>query len=126
MTITAHLDAAVRAVAPIVGVSVGRIDDKATWRIDFAPEATKEERAAAQQVAASFNVAAAKNAEQAEAAVLDTLKAESRTHPLFEKLPAIDGGEIDRLIGATFPDMTAEQQEVLAFLLRFVITQIRG
>lgn len=28
------------AVAPIVGVSVGNVDDRATWRIDFEPQAT--------------------------------------------------------------------------------------
>ena len=37
---TSRLDAEIRAVAPIVGVSIGRKDDRATWRFDFADEAT--------------------------------------------------------------------------------------
>lgn len=58
------LHTAVAAVCPIHGVSIGRKNDKSTWRIDFAPNASSNERAAAEAVLASFDVAAA----QAEAA----------------------------------------------------------
>ena len=34
---------AVAAVAPIIGISIGRNDDRLTWRIDFAPDATDED-----------------------------------------------------------------------------------
>jgi hypothetical protein len=44
------LDAAIRAVCPIQGVSVGNPADKATWRIDYHPSATAAQKAAAQQV----------------------------------------------------------------------------
>ncbi len=44
------LDAQLKAVAPIHGVSIGKLDDKATWRVDFKPEATAEQRQAAQAV----------------------------------------------------------------------------
>ena len=47
MSAAARLDAAIRAVCPIVGVSVGSWTDRATWRVDFAPEATAAERTAA-------------------------------------------------------------------------------
>jgi hypothetical protein len=30
---------------PIEGVSIGRLDDKSTWRIDFMAEATSQQRA---------------------------------------------------------------------------------
>lgn len=50
-----NLDAAIKAVAPIHGISVGRKDDKATWRIDFKEEATAEQRAAAQAVIDAFD-----------------------------------------------------------------------
>jgi hypothetical protein len=52
------LHAKVAAVAPIVGVSVGSVDDKATWRIDFDPKATDAQRKAAQAVIDAFDVAA--------------------------------------------------------------------
>ena len=39
---------AVEAVCPIHGISFGKTTDKNTWRIDFKPEATKEQRDAAQ------------------------------------------------------------------------------
>ena len=51
---TAKLDHALAAVCSIHGVSIGRWNDRATWRIDFKDEATKAERAAAQKVLASF------------------------------------------------------------------------
>ena len=51
----------VSAAAPISGVSIGKKDDKATWRIDFKPEATPEQRAAAQQVLQEFDPATISN-----------------------------------------------------------------
>lgn len=53
------LDAAIKAVCPIHGVSIGRKDDKSTWRIDFKDEATTEQRAAAQAVLDAFDPVAA-------------------------------------------------------------------
>lgn len=50
-----HLSDAISAVCPIEGVSVGTWDNKATWRIDFAPSALPEERAAAEAVVADFD-----------------------------------------------------------------------
>lgn len=47
-----ELDQAIKAVCPIDGVSIGKPDDKATWRIDFQEAATKEQRAAAQGIIA--------------------------------------------------------------------------
>lgn len=55
----ATLHAAIAAVCPIHGVSIGRKDDKATWRIDFVPGATSGERADAEAVLAAFDVAVA-------------------------------------------------------------------
>ena len=45
---------AVASVCPIYGVSIGRADDKTTWRIDFKDEATSEQRAAAAATVAAF------------------------------------------------------------------------
>jgi hypothetical protein len=53
--LAAKLDQAIRAVAPhISGVSIGRRDQRETWRVNFAPEATPEQIEAAQAVIASF------------------------------------------------------------------------
>lgn len=49
------LTASLRAVAPISGVSVGVVGDRSTWRIDFAAEATQEERDAAQAALLSWS-----------------------------------------------------------------------
>lgn len=57
--IAAKLDAAIKAVCPIHGVSIGRVNDKQTWRIDFKDEATAQERATAQAVVDAFDGQAA-------------------------------------------------------------------
>jgi hypothetical protein len=45
-----RLHARIEAVCPIEGTSVGNINDKATWRIDFKPEATEQQRSNAQSI----------------------------------------------------------------------------
>ena len=57
-SIAGGLHAKIAAVAPIVGVSVGRADDKSTWRVDFPPEATRAQRTAAASVITVFDAAA--------------------------------------------------------------------
>lgn len=47
---------ALAAVAPIDGVLVGNPADKTTWRIDFRPSATADQKVAAANVIASFDV----------------------------------------------------------------------
>ena len=54
MTPIEQLDEQLKAVCQIHGVSIGRWNDRATWRINFKDEATKAERAAAQKVLQSF------------------------------------------------------------------------
>jgi hypothetical protein len=54
-THTLRLDAAVRAVCPIVGLTVGETGVSASVEIEFAPEATAEQQAAAQGVVTAFD-----------------------------------------------------------------------
>ena len=56
--ITAILHAKVSAVAPINGIAIGDKETSLTWRIDFKPEATVDQRLAAQAVMDAFDVAA--------------------------------------------------------------------
>lgn len=60
MTIAAALQKAIETEIgrTILGVSIGLWDDRSTWRIDFAPDATEKERQAAQAVLDSFDPAA--------------------------------------------------------------------
>lgn len=57
MTLAGALDAAIKAVCPIYGVSIGVDDDKTTWRIDFTEDATTDQQAAAQKVLDAFDPA---------------------------------------------------------------------
>lgn len=55
--ITQKLTDAISAVAPIHGVSIGRKDDRSTWRLDFKDEATANHRADAQATLLAFDIA---------------------------------------------------------------------
>lgn len=55
--LAALVDTDVRAVAPILGVSLGDEADRSTWRIEFAPHASASQRAAAATVLAGFDLA---------------------------------------------------------------------
>ena len=50
------LDQQIKAVCPIDGVSIGRKDDKTTWRIDFKSKATQAQKDAAQLVVDNFDI----------------------------------------------------------------------
>lgn len=47
----------IRDIAPVDGISFGQRDDKSTWRIDFKPEATAQQRRDVQAVVDAFDVA---------------------------------------------------------------------
>ena len=53
----AALTERIQAVCPIHGVSIGKASDKATWRIDFAPEAEDGQKVAAWEVIQKWTVA---------------------------------------------------------------------
>ncbi len=57
--------ALVDAGIPIVGISIGKIDDKGTWRVDYEGEPTSEQLASAKGAIDAFDIAAAKIAVEA-------------------------------------------------------------
>lgn len=52
---TFRLHDAIAAVAPITGVSIGRWDDRTTWRISFRDEATESQKQEALKVLAAYD-----------------------------------------------------------------------
>ena len=58
MELASRLHSAIEKVCPIVGLRIGKRDDKETWQIAFADEATKKQRAAAMKVLAGFDAGA--------------------------------------------------------------------
>ena len=55
LSVSDELVRAISTVAPIRGLRVGDLNDRATWRIDFAPEATKDQKNAANAALAAFD-----------------------------------------------------------------------
>ncbi len=66
LTNASRLAERVAKVCPIFGVSLKDESDKNTWRIDFKPEATEEQRAAAVLALQGFDLDAEEAKEQAE------------------------------------------------------------
>lgn len=58
-TFACKVDAAVKMVCPIDGVSIGRKNDKNSWGVSFKPLAGSLERAAALTAMDTFDVVAA-------------------------------------------------------------------
>jgi hypothetical protein len=95
-TTAADLHAAIAAVCPIHGVSIGRKDDKATWRIDFAPEASKEQKTAAAAAMAGFDVQVARVLQEEKRATEERIALRMRELAiLIDRDPTI----LDRLKG---------------------------
>lgn len=56
ISVAAGLDAALKAAGiPIVGVSIGSEADRATWAVQFLPQATAAHRTQAASIVGSFN-----------------------------------------------------------------------
>ena len=53
---------------PILGVSIGQLDDKATWKVHYQPSASAAQRAQGAQVVTSFDASSSevKSADEAE------------------------------------------------------------
>lgn len=59
LNIAERLDAQLRAAGvPILGVSLGRRDDRSSWEIQFTPEATKADGLTGQTLLTNFDIAA--------------------------------------------------------------------
>ncbi len=124
-SIVAQLDTAVRAVAPILGVSIGLLSDKATWRIDFDPGATVTERQDAQGVVDAFDVTAVEADAALETTAVEALADGAQTDPVFTTLADATEPEIATFIGNTFPSLDTQQQAVLKLLLHFTVLELR-
>lgn len=92
--IAGRVHAGIAAVCPIQGVSIGRRNDKRTWRIDFDDAATDAQKDAARAALQSFNVAAS-DAQAAQDEIREK-RIQARMRTLAEKIDA-DPTILDRL-----------------------------
>lgn len=78
----------IRKIAPVQGVSLGRLDDKSTWRIDFEANATKKERRDAQAYINSLDLGEVKTKADAQEALRESDKDMARmVEDLVDVLP---------------------------------------
>lgn len=124
-TFASRLDSEVSVVCPIYGVSIGRKNDKSTWRIDFAPEATAQQRLAAQSVVDAFDVAAVEAAQAASQAALETLATEAHADAVYAQLATATGAEISSFITTQFPLFTPPQKAIMKIILHTVALVLR-
>lgn len=118
---TNNLDDALRAVCPIHGVSIGRRDDKTTWRIDFTSEATLAQRVSAQAVVDAFDAVAVAASIESQRLDKEALASSARLNTAFENLRT--EAEISAFVLRLFPAFTPAQRAVLSLLVQLAVLQ---
>ena len=91
MMITRKLNDDIKNVCPIHGVSIGTMDDRKTWRIDFTDEATASEKKAASAVLDAFDVAAPIVSDNIANELLDTESTAVLARKLEDLILKLDG-----------------------------------
>lgn len=114
-----NLDDAIRAVCPIHGVSIGRQNDKTTWRIDFTLDAAPEQRVAAQAVVDAFDAVAVAAAIESQRLAKEALVSTAKLNTTFENLRT--EAEISAFVLRIFPAFTPEQRAVLSLLVQLAV-----
>lgn len=126
--ITTALHAQISAVCPIRGVSVGNQNDRLTWRIDFADDATAEQRSAAQSVVDGFDSTAANAAYAQVVARKSTDAAEAQASRVDAAVTGLlDMTAAQRIAWArtNFPSLTQPEQNKLGMVLTMVALALR-
>ena len=119
------LDAAIRAVAPIDGISIGDPGNKATWAIQFRPEATDPQKAAAQAVLNAFDAVTAQLPDPrvvADNAELNTGRLDVTILSLINQTRA----EWLTWAGSNFPSLTIAERNRMGTICWILALSIRG
>lgn len=109
------LTAALSAVAPINGFSIGLPSDRSTWLVDFHPSATAGQRTAAQNVINTFDITAEDTRLAALATDLITIKA-----LLISATPA----QINTYVDNQVPELSAAARTLLKKILGLLATAL--
>ena len=91
-----ELHSQIAAICPIDGISIGDESDRSTWRIDFRPEATPEQRLAAEELKLTW--------QPAPPIPQGTLKWEASEVPGAVRLVAEFNGKKSAIVGAVGAD----------------------
>ena len=84
MQLEAYIHEEIQKVCPIVGMSFGVLEDKSTWQIRFADEATEEQKKSAQVLLDAFEW----NEQTQKYAERKALKQEMNANPFFKAVYA--------------------------------------
>ena len=80
-----EIDREIKAVCPILGISYGRLNDRSTWIINYADDATDEQKRAADELLET----------------LELVEVEALPDPLLQRIAALESkvSEMDTSIG---------------------------
>lgn len=123
-----QLQRQISQVCPIGGVSLGRLDDKATWRIAFAPAATAGQIAAANAALAAFDLLAAQQQEatlalrrSADAQELSDARVNSAITALLDSTPA----QLATFASNNFPTLTPAERARMGMVMNMLAVAMR-
>ena len=128
MDLAKKLDEAIKQVCPIDGISIGIPSDKQTWKISFKPEATQEEKDAAQAVIDAFDLQQAESDYQAldQRCLLDEQERQAcKTDPTILSLIDQTRTEWVAWANTNFPSLTTAEQNKLGVLFWVVSIGVR-
>lgn len=115
----------IAAVCPITGISLGDLNNKATWRVDYASSATQAQRDAAAAVVTGFDVGSVQSAQDAEKSALATLTAGSQAHITYMSNKQSTGPQMTSTVDGIFSKLDPGDKTIVGFLLRVVVTLLR-
>lgn len=125
MNLSQKLTNLLSPICPVDGVSIGRKDDKATWRIFFNPSATQQEKDAAQSAMDSYDPAADDAAENSQQAQDDADKATLKSIPQAVQLAQMTPAQIDAWLAANVTDLPSARN-ALGILAKIVSVGLRN
>lgn len=110
---TFRVHAAIAAIAPIQSVSLGKIDDVATWRVYYAPEATPQQKAAVNlnNILSQVNTAESANVSRKEGLNNDAGKID-----LLTRLETATNAQIDNWVDSNVTSLAAARTLFKAIL----------
>lgn len=125
-TLAEAVEAQIKPVCPIFGVSIGREDDRQTWRVSFKDEATPQQRASAQAQIDTFDLAAYAASEAAESARRVAIHDDQLRVDLLGRLKSATAAQISNYVDTNVTDIASARALFKRILLLIALDARNG
>jgi len=122
------LDELIRSVCNIDGLSIGMDNDKSTWIISFAPNATQQQMEDAQAVIDNFDIEAYRQDEllKAQRVVVDRIEFQNaKSNPAIIQIINMNPVQALSFARENFPSLTVAEQDIIATIMNMASMAMR-